>query len=150
MLNKSKYILYLRFFKVATLCLMSALHTLGIISTSFIRTAFPTVLKEFPHMLSTGWLLFLHSVVQLIPNHLNWVEVRLLLKSQIALSKEQSVRRPKVRNIVIIKLRGNMSSSVQHFPFCFPQSVRFPAVHRLVEWYSVLFQWPSYDLTYAH
>jgi hypothetical protein len=26
-------------------------------------------------MLSTCWLLFLHSPVQLIPNHLNWVEV---------------------------------------------------------------------------
>ena len=27
--------------------------------------------KELPHMLSTCWLLFLHSAVQLIPNHLN-------------------------------------------------------------------------------
>ena len=27
-------------------------------------------------MLSTFWLLFLHSAVQLIPNHLNLVEVR--------------------------------------------------------------------------
>ena len=26
-------------------------------------------------MLSICWLLFLHSAVQLIPNHLNWVEV---------------------------------------------------------------------------
>ena len=26
-------------------------------------------------MLSTCWLLFLHSAVQLVPNHLNWVEV---------------------------------------------------------------------------
>uniref|UniRef100_A0A674DTJ4 Ras association domain family member 8b n=1 Tax=Salmo trutta TaxID=8032 RepID=A0A674DTJ4_SALTR len=51
------------------------LHTLGILSTSFTWNAFPTVLKEFPHMLSTCWLLFLHSAVQLIPNHLNWVEV---------------------------------------------------------------------------
>ena len=31
-------------------------------------------------MLSTCWLLFLQSAVQLIPNHLNWVEVRLLRK----------------------------------------------------------------------
>ena len=54
---------------------MTALHTLGILSTSFIRNAFPTVLKEFPHMLSTCWLLFLHSAVQLLPNHLNWIEV---------------------------------------------------------------------------
>ena len=36
---------------------------------------FSNGLKEFPHMLSTSWLLFLHSAVQLIPNHLNWVEV---------------------------------------------------------------------------
>ena len=53
---------------------MTALHTLGILSSRFKRNAFPTVLKEFPHMLSACWLLFLHSVVQLIPNHLNWVE----------------------------------------------------------------------------
>jgi hypothetical protein len=31
---------------------MTALHTLGILSTSFTWNAFPTVLKEFPHMLS--------------------------------------------------------------------------------------------------
>ena len=54
---------------------MTALHNLGILSTSFIRNNFPTVLKEFPHMLSTWWLLFLHSAIQLIPNHLNWDEV---------------------------------------------------------------------------
>ena len=54
---------------------MTALHTLGILSTSFMRNDFPTVLKEFPHMLSTCWLHFLNFVVQLIPNHLNWVEV---------------------------------------------------------------------------
>ena len=55
---------------------MTALHTLGIFSTSFTWNAFPTVLKKFPHMLSTCWLLFLHSAVRLIPNHLNLVEVR--------------------------------------------------------------------------
>ena len=54
---------------------MTALHTLGILSTSFTWNVFPTVLKEFPHMLSTCWLLFLQSAVQLISNHLNWVEV---------------------------------------------------------------------------
>ena len=57
---------------------MIALHTLGILSTNFMRNAFQTVLKEFPHMLSTCWLLFLHSAVHHIPNHLNWVEVRWL------------------------------------------------------------------------
>ena len=61
--------------KSPSIALMTALHTLGILSTSFPRNAFPTVLKEFPHMLRTCWLLFLHSAVQLIPNHLNWDEI---------------------------------------------------------------------------
>jgi hypothetical protein len=67
-------ILNVRLFKVATLPL-TALHTLGILSTSFTWNSLPTVLKEFPHMLSNCWLLFLHSAVQLIPNHLIWMEV---------------------------------------------------------------------------
>ena len=58
-------------FKLTPFALMTALHTLGILSTSFTWNAFLTVLKEFPHMLRTCWLLFLHSAVQLIPNHLN-------------------------------------------------------------------------------
>ena len=74
-LNKSKYILDFRFFKVATLCLDDSFHTLGILSTSFMRNAYPTVLKEFPHMLSTCWLLFLHSAVQLIPKLGDWAIV---------------------------------------------------------------------------
>uniref|UniRef100_A0A8K9WMH2 RING-type E3 ubiquitin transferase n=1 Tax=Oncorhynchus mykiss TaxID=8022 RepID=A0A8K9WMH2_ONCMY len=41
--------------------LMTGLHTLGVLSTIYIWNAFPTVLKEFPHMLSTCWLLFLQS-----------------------------------------------------------------------------------------
>jgi hypothetical protein len=48
--------------------------TLGILSASFTWNDFPTVLEEFPHMLSTCWLLFIHSGVQLIQNNLNWVE----------------------------------------------------------------------------
>ena len=36
---------------------------------------FSNSLERFPHMLSTCWVHFLHSVVRLIPNHLNWVEV---------------------------------------------------------------------------
>ena len=51
--------------------LMRGLHTLGILSTSFTWNAFPTVLKQVLHTLSTCWLLFFHSAVQLIPNHLN-------------------------------------------------------------------------------
>jgi hypothetical protein len=54
---------------------MTALHTLGILSNSFTWNAYPTVLKEFPQMLTTCWLLFVHSAVQLIPNHLNLVQV---------------------------------------------------------------------------
>uniref|UniRef100_A0A674D8M3 Pseudouridine synthase 7 n=1 Tax=Salmo trutta TaxID=8032 RepID=A0A674D8M3_SALTR len=41
---------------------MTALHTLGILSTCFTWNAFPTVLKE-AHMLSACWLLFLHFAV---------------------------------------------------------------------------------------
>ena len=51
---------------------MTALNTLGILSTSFTWNAFPTVLKEFPHMLSTCWLLFLHSAVQIV--RLCWID----------------------------------------------------------------------------
>ena len=61
-LNKSKYILYLRFFKVATLCLDDSF----VFSQPASPGLIPTVLKDFPHMLSICWLLFLHSVVQLI------------------------------------------------------------------------------------
>jgi hypothetical protein len=41
---------------------------------SRVWNAILTALKEFPHMLSTCWLSFLHSAAQLISNHLNWVE----------------------------------------------------------------------------
>jgi hypothetical protein len=58
---------------------MTALQTLGILSTSFILNAFPTVLKELPHMLNTCWLLFLQSAVQLNPNHLNWLIGQLVI-----------------------------------------------------------------------
>ena len=58
--KKLKYIFYLRFFKVA-IALMTALNTLGILSTSFTWNAFPSVLKEFPHMLSTLIHALFHS-----------------------------------------------------------------------------------------
>ena len=81
------------------LALMTALHNLGILSTSFTWNAFPTVLKEFPHMLSTFWLIFLNSAVQLIPNHLKrlWRPGHLmqhsitLLLGQIALTQPGGV-----------------------------------------------------------
>ena len=73
---------------------MTALHKFGILSTSFTWNAFPTVLKVIPHMLSTCWLLFLHSVVQLIPlwrpGHLMQHSITLLL-GQIALTKPAEV-----------------------------------------------------------
>ena len=61
--SNQKSVSYFIFFKVATLSLMTSLHTLGILSTSFTWNAFPTDLKEFPDMLSTCRLLFLHSAV---------------------------------------------------------------------------------------
>jgi hypothetical protein len=43
-------------------------------------------------MLSTYWLLFLHSAVQLIPNYLNWVEVGGLWRpGQIVLTQLEGV-----------------------------------------------------------
>ena len=51
---------------------MTVLHTLSILSTSFMRNAFQQSLKETPTY--ACWLLFLPSAVQLIPKHLNWVE----------------------------------------------------------------------------
>ena len=56
---------------------MTALQTLGILSTSFTWNAFPTFLKEFPHMLSACWLLFLHSAgpTHAKPSQLGWGRV---------------------------------------------------------------------------
>ena len=53
---------------------MRALHTLGILSTIFMTNAFPTDLKEFPHMLSTCWLLFFNSI-HTKPSQLCWGQV---------------------------------------------------------------------------
>ena len=41
----------------------TAFHTLDSLPTSFTWNAFPTVRKEFPHMLTTCWLHFLHYVI---------------------------------------------------------------------------------------
>ena len=100
---------------------MTALHTLGILSTTFTWNAFPTDLKEFPHMLSTCWLLFLHSTVQLIPNHHVWVKVGwlwrpghlmqhsiTLLLGQIALTQPGGVLgHCPVKNQMIVPLSAN-------------------------------------------
>ena len=75
-LNKSKHILDSRFFKVATLCLDDSLaHSWHSLNQLHLE-CFSNI--QFPHMLSTCWLHFLHSAVLRIPNHLNWVEVRWL------------------------------------------------------------------------
>ena len=71
--------IYFGFFKVATLCLddnfAHSWHSLNQLHEVVTWNAFTTVVKEFPHMPSTCWLLFLLSAVLLIPNHLHWVEV---------------------------------------------------------------------------
>ena len=46
------FFLHFRLFKVATLCLVTALHTLGILSTSFTWNALPTVPPYAPHLLA--------------------------------------------------------------------------------------------------
>ena len=77
MLNKPEYVLYFRFFKVATFCFDDSFehswHSFNQLHEVVTWNGFPTVLKEFTEVLSTCWLLCLHSVVQLIPDHLNWV-----------------------------------------------------------------------------
>ena len=56
---------------------------LYIVECLYTWNAFPTVLKEFPHMLGTCWLLFLHSVVQLIPNDLNCCWGRVIVEAAL-------------------------------------------------------------------
>ena len=76
-LNKPEYVLYFQFFKVATLCFDDSFahswHSLHQLHEVVTWNNFPTVLKDFQEVLSTRWLLFPYSAVQLIPNHLNWV-----------------------------------------------------------------------------
>ena len=63
---KQVYI-YFRLFKVAILCLDDSFehswHSFNQLHGVVTWNAFPTVLKEYPHMLSTCWLLFLYSAV---------------------------------------------------------------------------------------
>jgi hypothetical protein len=72
-----KIYLDLRFFKVATRCLDDSFahswHSLNLLHES----CFSNSLEGDPTycMLSTCWLLFLHSVVQLISNPLNCAEI---------------------------------------------------------------------------
>ena len=68
--------------KVATFCFdycfAHSWHSLDELQEVVTWNGLPTVLKEFPEMLSTCWPFCLHSAVQLTPNHLDWVQVRWL------------------------------------------------------------------------
>jgi hypothetical protein len=88
--------IYFRLFKVATHCLDSFAHL------ALSQPASPGRLTNSHEGAPTSaehlcWLLFLHSAVQLILNHLNWVEVGglwrpgHLILSQIALTQPGGV-----------------------------------------------------------
>ncbi|CAJ0948335.1 unnamed protein product [Ranitomeya imitator] len=68
-----------RFFKVATFffddCFAHSWHSLDELQEVVTRNGFPTILKEFPEMLSTCWPFCLHSAIQLTPNHLDLVQI---------------------------------------------------------------------------
>jgi hypothetical protein len=51
---------------------MTALHTLGILSTSITWNAFPNCLEGVPTYAKHLLAAFLHSAVRLIPNHLKF------------------------------------------------------------------------------
>ncbi|CAJ0959037.1 unnamed protein product [Ranitomeya imitator] len=74
MIDSEKKIL--RFFKVATFCFDNCFahswHSLDELDEVVTRNGLPTILKEFPEMLSTCWPF--RSAVQLTPNHLDWVQ----------------------------------------------------------------------------
>ena len=73
-LNKSKYILDLRFFKVPTLCLDDSFahswHSLNLLHLECFSNSLDGVPTYAEHLLAA-----FSSAVQLIPNHLNLVEV---------------------------------------------------------------------------
>src|SRR4029434_2011268 len=82
--KKKEWVLYSRFFKVATFCFDDSFahswHSLKQLHEVVTWNGFPTVLEEFPDVLSTCWLLCLHSAVQFIPPRpsqlgLGWVIV---------------------------------------------------------------------------
>ena len=65
--NNSKHVLYFRFFRIATLCFTYCFahswHSLDELHEVVTWNGFPTVLKEFPEMLSTCWPFCLHSAL---------------------------------------------------------------------------------------
>ena len=69
---------------------MTALHTLGILSTSFTWIAFPTVLKEFPYMLSTyGCFPSLCGPTHPKPSQLGWGRLIVEARSSDVVSSKQ-------------------------------------------------------------
>ena len=103
---------------------MIASHTLGILSTSFTWNDFPTILKEFPHILSTCWLLFLHCAVRLIPNHLNLDEVgglwrpgHLMQHSITLLLGQIALIQPDTRHTLVIVLQFMLRKQCCQLPF---------------------------------
>ncbi|CAJ0940719.1 unnamed protein product [Ranitomeya imitator] len=97
------------FFKVATFCFDDCFahfwHSLDELQEVVTRNGLPTVLKEFPEMLSTCWPFCLHSAVQLTPNHLDWVQY-MPVQSNLALCRH--VLR-KTEN----ELQSNIAASMQ-------------------------------------
>ena len=70
--------IYLRFFKVATLCPDSFSHSWHSLNQLHLE-CFSNSLEGVPtnaEYLLAAYLPLFHSVIQLIPNHLNWVEAR--------------------------------------------------------------------------
>ncbi|KAM4015129.1 NXPE family member 4-like [Anomaloglossus baeobatrachus] len=79
LLTTTEKSLFDQFFKECTFCVdycfAHSWHFLDELQEVVTGNGLPTVLKKFPEMLSTCWPFCLHSVVQLTPNHLDWVQV---------------------------------------------------------------------------
>ncbi|CAJ0939290.1 unnamed protein product [Ranitomeya imitator] len=88
----------LRFFEVATFCFDDCFalswHSLDELQEVVTGNGLPTILKEFPEMLSTCWPFCLHSAVLLTPNHLDWVQshasAMTVTKQRESLTQEQN------------------------------------------------------------
>ncbi|CAJ0935838.1 unnamed protein product [Ranitomeya imitator] len=85
-----------RFFKVATFCFDDRFehswHSRDELQEVVTGNGLPTILKEFPEMLSTCWPFCLPSAIQLTPNHLDWGSGQaqhpiILLLGQIAVTQ---------------------------------------------------------------
>ena len=113
---------YFRFFKVSTLCLDDSFahfcYSLNQLHEVVTWNAFPTALNELPHMLSTCWLLFLHSSetisIGLRSGDLMQHSITLLI-GQIALTAWRCVLgHCPVENQIIVPLSPNPDGMVYH------------------------------------